>query len=77
MRRFARVVGDYLGDLRRVRVSGGVTGERLGVGAAGEVTLVSSHVALSSWAAVPFVRLTQDERVRKKGKQDGTVPACV
>ena len=32
MRTFARVVEDYLGDLRRVRVSGGATGERSGYG---------------------------------------------
>ena len=30
MRKFARVVEDYLGDLRRIRVSGGATGERSG-----------------------------------------------
>ncbi len=32
MRTFARVVEDYLGDLRRVRASGGATGERSGYG---------------------------------------------
>ena len=32
MRTLARVVEDYLGDLRRVRVSGGATGERSGYG---------------------------------------------
>ena len=32
MRTFARVVEDYLGDLRRIRVSGGATGERSGYG---------------------------------------------
>ncbi len=32
MRTFARVVEDYLGDLRKIRVSGGATGERSGYG---------------------------------------------
>ena len=32
MRTLARVVEDYLGDLRRIRVSGGATGERSGYG---------------------------------------------
>jgi len=32
MRTFARVVEDYLGDLRRIRVSGRATGERSGYG---------------------------------------------
>lgn len=32
MRTFARVVEDYLGNLRRIRVSGGATGERSGYG---------------------------------------------
>ena len=32
MRKFARVVEDYLGDLRRIRVSDGATGERSGYG---------------------------------------------
>ena len=36
MRKFARVVEDYLGDLRRIRVSGGATGERWGYGPLGD-----------------------------------------
>ena len=32
MRTLARVVEDYLGDLRKIRVSGGATGERSGYG---------------------------------------------
>lgn len=32
MRTFARVVEEYLGDLRRLRVSVGATGERWGYG---------------------------------------------
>ena len=32
MRKFPSVVDDYLGDLRRIRVSGGATGERSGYG---------------------------------------------
>ena len=32
MKKFPRVVEDYLADLRRIRVSGGATGERSGYG---------------------------------------------
>ena len=32
MKKFPSVVEDYLGDLRRIRVSGGATGERSGYG---------------------------------------------
>ena len=32
MRKFARVVEDYLADLRKIRASGGGTGERSGYG---------------------------------------------